>query len=457
MSIFKKIKNAFKSDGYTNGVTGLGSRTQDKATFATFQRDCKLDCETLQTMYSNDGIVKRICTTVPQEAMRQGFELKVGKNNTEDQDAINRLERELERLNAPEKIKEAMIWARVFGGAVVYMGIDDGKAESSEVDFNKIKEVNFLTVLDRRDLVPHTYYDDPLSPKFNDPKTYKVVAVGRGGTDSRSFNVEIHESRLMVFEGTLTPRREKARNNGWGHSLIQSVEPALKQYLVTVQSLAHLMQDSYQGVFKIEGLMDMVSSSGNTVLERMAQVDWNRSNARALVLDAESEDFARDNISFGSMPEVLDRMYLNLSAYTGIPVTFLMGQSPSGLNATGESDIRIFYDSVKSLQISEIKPNIERLVKALMVSRRGVTNGQELQDWRIEFNPLWQQTEKEKAETRRVQAEADSMYLDRGVLTAQEVADSRFGSGEYSLETNITNEERQKPELNSQEINDDVE
>ena len=461
MSILKKIKKAFKSDSYANAVNGIGQRGQDKALFAQFTRECELGDETLQVMYSHDAIVARICATVPKESFRQGFEIKAGKDNQSALSQIKAIENKLNTLGACNKIQEAMIWARVFGGAVVYMGINDGRSEAQEVDFERIKEVNFLTVLDKRDLVPHTYYDDPLSEKFNNPKTYKVVAVGRGGTQTQNFNIEIHETRLLVFEGTLTPRREKSRHNGWATSLIQSIEPALKQYLITIQSLANLMQDAHQGMFKIKGYMDMVASADPTAQNapwlRYGLLDKNRSNARAVILDADNEEFQRDNISFGSMPEVLDRMYLNLAAYTGIPVTFLMGQSPSGLNATGDSDIRIFYDSVKALQIKELKPKLEMLIRAIMSSKLGPTGGREIRDWRIEFNPLWQPTLKETAETRKIQAESDALYLDRGVLTSSEVANSRFGSGEYSLETNITNEERKVPDLNSEGNNNENE
>lgn len=438
-------KKALKTDGYSNEVTGLGHRTRDKALFSTFERNCTLSEETLQAMYTNDGIVRRICDLIPQEAMRQGFEIKAGRDNQSAFKQVKSIEKELTKLQASEKIKEAMIWARVYGGAAVYMGINDGKAESAPVDFERIKELNFLTVLDKRDLVPSTYYDDPLSPKFNEPKTYKVVAVGRGSTSHSNFNVEIHESRLLVFEGTMTPKREKNRNYGWANSYIQSIEPALKQYQITIQSIAHLTQDSAQGIFKIMGYSDMVSAAETASAPwlRMQELDWNRSNARAIVLDAGSEEFQRDNVSFGSLPEVLDRMQLNLAAYTGIPLTFLMGQSPSGLNATGDSDIRIFYDSVKALQIAQVLPKLDRLVKIMMLAKLGPTGGREVKDWRVEFNALWQPTDKEKAETRRLQAEADKIYLEAGVLTADEVANSRFGDGAYSLDTNITNEKRQ--------------
>jgi hypothetical protein len=55
----------------------------------------------------------------------------------------------------------------------------------------------------------------------------------------------------------------------------------------------------------------------------------------------------------------------------------------------------------------------------------------------FEFNPLYQQSQKEIIETRKMQAEIDEIYMTRGVYSAFEVAESRFETGEYSFETSL--------------------
>jgi hypothetical protein len=44
--------------------------------------------------------------------------------------------------------------------------------------------------------------------------------------------------------------------------------------------------------------------------------------------------------------------------------------------------------------------------------------------WSIQFRPLWEPSQKEETESRYAQAQADAIYLDRGVLTPEEVAQS---------------------------------
>lgn len=116
---------------------------------------------------------------------------------------------------------------------------------------------------------------------------------------------------------------------------------------------------------------------------------------------------------------------LRLSAAARIPVSLLMGQAPAGLNATGDSDIRFFYDHVKAEQ-EAIKPKIERIYRIL--------KNDENAECIIEFPALWQLTDKEQAELRRVEAETDRIYLQEGVLLPEEVAIKRFSKGDFSID-----------------------
>jgi len=142
-----------------------------------------------------------------------------------------------------------------------------------------------------------------------------------------------------------------------------------------------------------------------------------RSVSRSILLDAEDEDFRRDAYSFGGIPEILEKLMLRLSAAARIPVSLLMGQAPAGLNATGDSDIRFFYDQVKAEQ-EALKPKIESIYRLI--------DGNTKNEIKIDFPALWQLTDKEQAEVKRVQAETDRIYLQEGVLLAEEVALMRF-------------------------------
>lgn len=102
-----------------------------------------------------------------------------------------------------------------------------------------------------------------------------------------------------------------------------------------------------------------------------------------------------------------------------------MGRSPAGLNATGDADLTVFYNSVARDQENELKPRLQRIYR--MMAR---TMGIDPEMVTIECRPLVELTEKERAELVLTHAQADKLYVDSGVLTPEEVALSRFSDPE---------------------------
>ena len=107
------------------------------------------------------------------------------------------------------------------------------------------------------------------------------------------------------------------------------------------------------------------------------------------------------------------------------------------MNATGESDIRLWYDDIGSAQRDELLPALEKIAGLVFRAKTGPTGGVEPESWSFKFHPLWQLTEKEQAERNKAQAEADDLYIANGTTTPEEVAQSRFGGEEYSLDTKL--------------------
>jgi phage-related protein (TIGR01555 family) len=171
----------------------------------------------------------------------------------------------------------------------------------------------------------------------------------------------------------------------------------------------------------------------------MQMIELSRSVAKALVIDAEDESFTRVATSFAGLPDVLDRFADRLAAASGYPATVLFGSAPAGLNATGDSDIRLYYDRVQSYRRDEIKPGVERIVKAIMSEV-----GSEPEHWDIEFGSLYQPTDVESADLRQKVAQTDKLYVDMGSITPEEVTLSRFGETGWSMETKVDLELREK-------------
>lgn len=414
----------FRFDGYLNAYTGLGDFNRDKSLLSSFQRRSKLSDKYLEDLYHESDVAARICDAYPEEMFKQGFYIKTENSEYKDdmdeylsienlqaeQPEIHALLMKFDELEAREKFLRAMIWARVFGGSAIFMGIDDGNAQDEPVDFDRIQDVTFLKVVDSRYVYPWEVYEDPNHPKFNEPKTYRIVP-----NDNRVFlpsntpvaEAIVHESRIITFNGTRTTETRMRENRGWSDSILQKCDEVLMQFGQSWQATSHLMTDAAQGIFKMTGLVEALEQSKlSYITQRLADMDMNRSVARMLVVDADTnEDFRRDTYSFNGIPQILELMMLRLSLAARIPVTILMGQSPSGMNATGESDIRWWYDTVKTGQRHELKPKLERLIQLLFLSKQGPTKGKEPEMWSVCFPSPWQMNDFERAQINQIRAE----------------------------------------------------
>lgn len=409
-----------RTDSWANLLAGLGS-ARDKATYTHFQTGInKLSPQTLEALFVEDDIAARVCELPPHEMLRQGFAV-----NFADQELQEKVAQYLQRYSFSKKLLDALVWARVFGGAALFVGVDDGQEPHQPLNERNIKAVRFVTVLTSNDLTPSSFYSDPLQAQFGEPQCYRLT-----NTDT-TVSAHIHESRLLVFQAGRTPHSLQARNNGWAFSVLQRMYSTMQQFNLSWQATAHLMSDAAQGVFKLKGLHSAIAANkSEDLLKRMELVDMSRSVSRSILLDAEDEDFRRDSYSFAGIPDILEKFMLRLAAAARMPVSLLMGQAPAGMNATGDSDIRFFYDHIKAAQ-EDLKPVISRFVRLLVLAKDGPTGGREL-PFSVEFPSLWQSTAKEQAELELLHADADCRYIQEGVLLSEEVARRRFGEQAFA-------------------------
>jgi len=385
---------------------------------------------TLQALYEQDGFAAAIIDCVPDEALRQGLEVTTG-----DEGADALLAAALTRLGAREKLSEAWAWGRLYGGGALFVGADDGRQPPETLDLASVRSVRFLTVLEARDLTPSQWVTDPLDPNFGDVEVYRLArSGGGGGNDSR----EVHASRLIRFYGARTTQRRRAQLGGWGVSELQRVYDKLQQFNATFAAVGELLQDGSQGVFKVKDLFELMSEDRRGDLKtRMETLDMSKSVAKSILVDADTESYERvESTAMAGYPDVLDRFALWLAGAARIPATILMGQAPAGLNATGDSDIRWFYDRVRTQQQNILAPAVLRLSRIVCAAKDGPTGGVIPATLTPTFPPLWQMTDAEKADLRAKQATTDQVYITAQVLTPEEVAIARFG-GEWSGETTI--------------------
>ena len=417
------------SDGWNNVLTGLGRLGKDKrmSNQAHYKRISQREVEEL---YSCDDMARKVVDTLPGDMIREGFEIKAKDESADLTDGVIGY---LDERAGKEKIEEGLVWGRLYGGAVTIMGIDDGNEPDQPVNENNIRGIDYFNNVNRWELHPIKIQNDPASPNFGEPEVYRIQPITGG-----AFTAEIHRDRILRWPGAKLPRRLFIENNYWDDSVLNTLENPLRNFQSSHDSVASVMQDFAQAVFKLKGLSEMIAQGQDGLVQkRLAMVDSMRSVTKAIIIE-DDEEFERKVTSLQGVPDTLKTIDQRLVQASGMPHTILLGESPSGLGATGNSEIRDWYDYVSRQQEKILKPQIERLMKYIFLAEDGPTSGQEPPEWKIEFNPLWQMDEKQQAEIRKMVAETDEKYIVNQVLSPDEVRESRFGGTDFNTETELS-------------------
>lgn len=419
-----------RSDGLQNVFTGMGT-SRDKTTRTTVKPVSFMGHEELEGLYAH-WLMRRIVDLVADEATREGFEILFGGEGV-NAETLSGVEQSIEDLEILSAFNEAAKTSRLYGGSALLLYIDDGRPSDMPVDRNNIRAVEGMECLDRHQIAP-VISEDSLYD-YSKATYYQIIS---GDLIQQPNLRAIHKDRILRFDGIWLPYRTRQKNYGWGMSVLQSVFESFNHYYSGTSSIATLLTEFDIFVHKVRGLASMLAAGKESqVKDRLQLNDMSKSIYRGYAIDAEKEELAFVSRHFGGVSEILEKLRLDIIAASGIPHTLLFGQSPSGLGATGRSEERDFAKICHHYQETNFRKPLMKLMEYIMLSKAGPTNGKVPDNWRVSFKPLFEMNERELADVRARVAAVDARYIQVGVLTPQEVADSRFGKSEYSIETTI--------------------
>lgn len=397
-------------DGLQNLVTGLGS-VRDKGSHSNWVMPV-YNPQQLSTMYRASGLARKIVDAPAEDATREWREWVA------DADQISALEKEERRLQLQRKVRDGLRAGRLSGGVGLYMHIKDGADPLEPVNLQRIKKggLQQVSLISRAHLSAGEIEWNPEEALFGRPKTWRM-----GGADGQP--LEIHPSRLVILKGNDVPDDVLAQDlGGWGDSVLSGILDELRRLDNTAANIAALVFESKIDVVRIPDLMMNLTGKSKeyeeTLIKRWTLAAQAKSVNSILLMDKE-EEYEQKNASFAQLPEVAQVFMQLLSAVADIPMTRLFGMSPAGLNATGESDLRNYYDSLKTFQTTDLDGELEYLNEALIRSALGSRPEEVHYNWR----PLWQPTAKEKAEIAGKTAETLDKVHKTGLVPDEVMAD----------------------------------
>lgn len=362
--------------------------------YETLMNERKLSDQQLALMYRN-LIVRRIVTLVVDDAIKNFIEIEG------DQDEC--IVQELEALFIPEKLTEALYWDRLFGMSVALILADDGQELDQPINLKRLRRVSGIEVFDKRSVMEDSaslYYDtDVRDVNFGKAEYYTI-------TPPNGNLFKVHRSRLLIFDGETLPKLERIANNGAGLSCLDGIPAAINRVKTSMDKTIDIMDKVSTSLLKLQGLSNVLQTEEGTkaVIKRLDLIDYSRRLNGSVAIDKDDE-YAVFNIPLGGLTDIIQEMEQYVCAVTGYPFTKLFGRSPAGMNATGQSDMQIYYDKVRSYQKRKLRPALEYLVKLIQLSSEGPTQGKELEKWSIKFNALEQLNDLEQANVDKTQAE----------------------------------------------------
>ena len=442
--VSKRLDSAAKAgkrDAWINEYNKFGS-TSDPTRRTNFT-GCDLkstDFTTIETMFQGSWIVKRAVNVLPEDATREWVDLDISDDN-KGQDIIADINNRLKKHKAIKKFRQALSFGRLYGGSILLIGANDGQEIEEPLKEDSIKSIDSLTVLDRWQLDIKKVYSDPQEPDFGEPELYTVKPRNVRG-ESQSQKV-VHASRVIKFDGNEITDRMKIVNAGWHDSILIDINDDLRHYGISLQSGAVLFQDFITKVLKIPNLSELIENDDQNALNTRIQFALSTQSSLGMSLIEENETFEKIQTPINGLDKLINIFIEIVSAATGIPRTRLFGQQLGQL-AGAEETTRNYYDSVKAYQELELRDKFERLYKLFLLDKSGFNKGIEPKDWKLEFNSLWQNTDKDVAEAQDKQASADEKYFNMGALSAEEIRDSRFTKDGFSFSTTIDEENRRE-------------
>lgn len=458
-----KAVRPYRSDGYVNLMNRYGT-TKDTTERYRFQPEPVIPDDLLTMYYEGNGLFAKIIDTPAEEAIKHGFSL----DGLKDQEIEDFYAEALDELDWEETAMTAIRWARLFGGSIVVMLVNDGRGLEEPLDWRNIRSIDDLRVFDRSVIQPD--YGSMFNYSPEDPFRTRGSRLGmpeRYFVSSRYGSFTVHDSRCLVFQNGILP--ENTSNSIyqlWGIPEYVRIHRAIRDAEVAHGSATKLLDRSIQAVYKMKDLSaELATEEGETrVLRRLQTIDMARGLLNSITIDSEGEDYDFKTFQFSGVADVIDATCNFLSALTSIPQTILFGRSPAGMNSTGDADLENWYNFLERLQRRMIKKNLRYLLSVIF--QAGVSTGEvdEVPKIKITFNPLWSLSESEqadleskKAQTQLTRAQTAQLYIDKQVIDPSEVRKKLADSEEFDVENMLDEYEDEDLFANIEEEGADME
>lgn len=382
---------------------------------------------------SQDGLIQAGVEITADEMTRKWCELKykgsdAEEKNTEEQNQyVSEITEDMRTYKLQALFREAATHIGYFGGCLMF--IDTGTPDELlstplVLDEQTFKQGSFkgFKIVEPVCVAPGRYNaSNPLGKHFYEPRTWFV------------YGKEIHSSRFLYFTSGMLPLLLRPSYNFFGIPKAQVALDYVATFTESREAAARLLKKFSLTALKTDMEAFLSGGPAGNIERRIQYFVQTRSNDGVLAVDKEKEDIVKLETPLSGVTDIVRQGLELLAAIFRIPAVKYLGISPGGFNATGESDMRSFWDYAQGQQERQFDSPLARALKVLTLNRYGKLIPSLVANW----TPLGDDDEEKKANQRRTEAERDAIYLDRQVISQDEVRE-RLASDEdsgYNIKT----------------------
>ena len=384
-------------DGFDNFISRVGLNNNNTLSAGTYAFNLiTRNRIKLEAAYRGSWIVGRVVDSIADDMTKAGIDIVT----TEDQSDIKDIQAAMSRLQIWNSVNSIIKWSRLYGGSIGFLQIE-GQDPSTPLSYDTISKGQFqgIVVYDRWQLYPDLTQLIDFGPDMGLPKYYYVVNNPTSlqfDATTLSGQIKIHHSRVIRGNGIKLPYFQAITEMMWGESILERLWDRLISFDTATMSSANLIERANNRTISIENFREIVGAGGMAQQGLEAQFEMMRqfqTNEGMTLLD-KNDTFQTTSYSFAGLSDMLIQFGQQLAGAAETPLVRLFGQSPAGMNATGESDLRTYYDYINAKQESEMRLPFEKIFKVMWPSVYGKPAPKDLT---FTFNALWQMSATEKS------------------------------------------------------------
>lgn len=371
------------------------------------------------SLLAQDGLMQAGVCTLADEMVRTWPNYAGAESEgVEDADRLNEAAAVLDVRGAFRQMAE---YCGYFGGGMLWLDLGlTREALARPISVSRA----FIAPGGLRRLVPVEPYNcaplqydavDPLDRWYFRPRYWYVTGVG-----------PVHASHFLRFVSAEPPILLRPSYNFFGVPQVQIALDYLRHFTGTRESAARLLKKFSLTVLKTDMDAVLYGSDDSGVRARLQHLADHRDNDGVYAISYEDEDIVQVNTPLSGVTEIVRQALELLSCVWRIPVVKFLGISPGGFNATGESDLRSFYDHVESQRAKIFAHNFDTLSKVLCLS----VLGREAPGISWEWPSLWTMTRRERAEIGKIDADTAAVYYTVGALDSEDIRSTLAGDDE---------------------------